>query len=168
MYYVLSISDAYLSGLTGNVWDVGEDMVKSLQNTKYSVDEKLEKSFINLFSRKPGVSSESKADMEDKLDQESDSEDKDDSDSSSHDEHIGKDGMTDSSDEDNDTAAEQQQFSVKDKLKEQAEFHDGRMRRKAIFGDEVDGDDPMVSAISLYPFYQAVPYGAVNLNPHHL
>nr|GEZ63542.1 hypothetical protein [Tanacetum cinerariifolium] len=32
--------------------DVGEVLVKSLQNTKYSVDEKLNSSFINIFSQK--------------------------------------------------------------------------------------------------------------------
>ncbi|KAJ4723986.1 Ribosome biogenesis protein BMS1-like, partial [Melia azedarach] len=42
--------------LKGKGEDVGETLVKSLQNTKYAVDEKLEKSFISLFSRKPNPS----------------------------------------------------------------------------------------------------------------
>ncbi|KAF3785526.1 Ribosome biogenesis protein [Nymphaea thermarum] len=35
--------------------DVGELMVKTLQNTKYSVNEKLEQSFINLFGTRPST-----------------------------------------------------------------------------------------------------------------
>ncbi|XP_072959498.1 uncharacterized protein [Typha angustifolia] len=42
-----------MAAIKGNDHDVGEVLVKSLQNTRYSIDEKLENSFINLFSRKP-------------------------------------------------------------------------------------------------------------------
>lgn len=38
--------------------DVGESLVKNLQTTRYSIDEKLNKSFINLFNVKPYISSE--------------------------------------------------------------------------------------------------------------
>ncbi|KAG2267559.1 hypothetical protein Bca52824_062114, partial [Brassica carinata] len=74
--------------------DVGEDLVKSLQNTKYSVDEKLEKTFINLFGKKTSASSERKFE-------------------------------------------EDAQSSRKGKT----ELRGGRLRRKAIFKDEVDVSD---------------------------
>ncbi|PKI53790.1 hypothetical protein CRG98_025796, partial [Punica granatum] len=45
--------------------DVGEVLVRSLQNTKYSVDEKLEKSFIDLFGRKPDVFSKANGEAKD-------------------------------------------------------------------------------------------------------
>lgn len=37
----------------GNAPDVGEVLVKTLQNTKYSINEKLEQSFIQLFRGNP-------------------------------------------------------------------------------------------------------------------
>ncbi|KAJ6420509.1 hypothetical protein OIU84_027949 [Salix udensis] len=49
----------------GKDQDVGESLVKSLQNTKYSIDEKLEKSFISLFSRNANISSEAQNDAKD-------------------------------------------------------------------------------------------------------
>lgn len=53
----------------GKELDIGEKLVESLQNTKYSIDEKLEKSFISLFSKKPNSVSETPNDAKD--DQES-------------------------------------------------------------------------------------------------
>ncbi|KAH7851169.1 hypothetical protein Vadar_008107 [Vaccinium darrowii] len=45
--------------------DVGEVLVKSLQNTKYSLDEKLENSFISLFAKKINLLSEAPSELED-------------------------------------------------------------------------------------------------------
>ncbi|KAK9175435.1 hypothetical protein WN944_027442 [Citrus x changshan-huyou] len=42
----------------GKAQDVGEMLVKLFQNPKYSIDEKLEKSFISVFSCKPNISSD--------------------------------------------------------------------------------------------------------------
>ena len=39
--------------LLGKYQDVGVMLVKSLQNTKYPIDKKLEKSIISLFSQRP-------------------------------------------------------------------------------------------------------------------
>ncbi|CAH8391677.1 unnamed protein product [Eruca vesicaria subsp. sativa] len=93
--------------------DVGEDLVKSLQNTKYSVDEKLGKTFINLFGKKTSVSSERK------LEEESQSGDEA---------------------EDDEMDVE----SSESKMKQKTEIYDGRLRRKAIFEDEVGESDAMV------------------------
>ncbi|KAL2328881.1 hypothetical protein Fmac_022308 [Flemingia macrophylla] len=123
--------------------DVGEVLVKSLQNTKYSINEKLENSFINLFGQKHNVSSEALADahgtnkdveQNDKtvdLDKESSDEDED-------------DAMTDSEASDSDDKVDDAPNSNAingDQLQEHIEFHDGRRRRRAVFGNDVDQSD---------------------------
>ncbi|XP_009118525.1 ribosome biogenesis protein BMS1 homolog [Brassica rapa] len=96
--------------------DVGEDLVKSLQNTKYSVDEKLGKTFINLFGKKT-ISTSS----ERKLEEES----------------------SESGDEAEDCVMDVE--SSDGKTKQKNEIHGGRLRRKAIFKDEVGDSDAMGS-----------------------
>ncbi|XP_031404805.1 ribosome biogenesis protein bms1 [Punica granatum] len=130
--------------------DVGEVLVRSLQNTKYSVDEKLEKSFIDLFGRKPDVFSKANGEAkdmqqavaqghemeplgylksgEDSLSGETDAENVDGSESSDQDEY------------DNANESMKQTF-IKDGFTEHVEFHGGRMRRKAIFGGDADYGD---------------------------
>ncbi|KAK3021688.1 hypothetical protein RJ639_045780, partial [Escallonia herrerae] len=145
--------------------DVGEDMVKSLQNTRYSIDEKLENSFITLFSKKGSRVSEDPHDAKDAQEslsqvssihpmeqsqsgdelrtdgpgEESDDEDMDGLESSDEDATRQKDltasNIDNSSGEENNNGTEQ--FS-KGNLKEHIEFHGGRTRRKAIFGNEID------------------------------
>lgn len=141
----------------GKDQDVGESLVKSLQNTKYSIDEKLEKSFISLFSRN-NISSEAQNDAKDnhrsvdhsynlepnELGEESDTEDLDGSESTDEDEAAQKDavvnGESDGSDEEHGTAAKQK-ADPQDRMKEQVEFHGGRLRRKAMFGNDIDDKD---------------------------
>ncbi|KAL9380352.1 hypothetical protein Peur_026009 [Populus x canadensis] len=141
----------------GKDQDVGESLVKSLQNTKYSIDEKLEKSFISLFSRN-NISSEAKNDAKDnhrsvdrsynlepnELGEESDAEDLDGSESTDEDEAAQKDavvnGESDGSDEEYGAAAKQK-ADPQDRMKEQVEFHGGRLRRKAMFGNGIDDKD---------------------------
>ncbi|KAA8527320.1 hypothetical protein F0562_034583 [Nyssa sinensis] len=155
------------SGVTckGKGRDVGEVLVKSLQNTKYSIDEKLEKSFITLFSKKPNILAEAPSDAHefvnqsngvepvlldqsqsgeefgtDGSDEGSDAEEVDGLESSVEDKASRK-GLTiksadNGSDEENNNASGQE-----NSLKEHIEFHGGRMRRKAIFGDDIDHDD---------------------------
>ncbi|KAJ4895376.1 P-loop containing nucleoside triphosphate hydrolases superfamily protein [Raphanus sativus] len=98
--------------------DVGEDLVKSLQKTKYSVDEKLGKTSINLFGKKTSTAS-----SERKLEEESSEE------------------YSHSAEDDNEMDAE----SSGCKMKQKTEIHDGRLRRKAIFKDEVGESDAMGS-----------------------
>ncbi|KAM7500049.1 hypothetical protein LguiA_024463 [Lonicera macranthoides] len=130
--------------------DVGEVLVKSLQDTKYSIDEKLEKSFINLFSKKPNLVSEAQSDVKDKTDgsgEERGVEDSDGLESSDEDEAIHKDSTVRNVDSDTDeenTKGEEQPFS-KDNVKEHIEFHEGRVRRRAVFGNDIDQDDVMDS-----------------------
>ncbi|BFG19607.1 hypothetical protein CerSpe_058810 [Prunus speciosa] len=140
----------------GKCQDVGVALVKSLQNTKYSVDEKLEESFINLFSRKPNLLSKAQSDGKDTDEsrehigriesfeeyqsgeatkgegsaEESDAEDFDGSESESSDKNEA--AQKDASDHD---------ATLKDHLKEHVEFHDGRSRRKVIFGNDLDRND---------------------------
>lgn len=141
----------------GKDQDVGESLVKSLQNTKYSIDEKLEKSFISLFSRN-NISSEAQNDAKDnhrsvdrsynlepnELDEESDAEDLDGSESTDEDEAAQKDAVvneeSDGSDEEYGAAAKQK-ADPQDRMKEQVEFHGGRLRRKAMFGNDIDDKD---------------------------
>ena len=104
--------------MAGKGRDVGEDLVKSLQNTKYSVDEKLGKTFINLFGKKTSTAS-----SERELEEESSEE------SQSGDEAEDDEMDVESSDS---------------KMKQKTEIHDGRLRRKAIFKDEVGDSDAMV------------------------
>ncbi|KAK7312391.1 hypothetical protein VNO77_36204 [Canavalia gladiata] len=147
------------SAMTGKGMDrdVGEVLVKSLQNTKYSINEKLENSFINLFGQKPKVSSESLADAQGKNkdveeDDKTEALDKyqfgagednsimnlDGSETSDQDED---DAMTDGegSDGEDDDATDSNMNG--EHLKERIEFHDGRRRRRAIFGNDVDQSD---------------------------
>lgn len=81
--------------IPGKDSDVGEVLVKSLQNTKYSINEKLEKSFISLFGKKPNMQSNGSNSVE------------------SH-----------------------------ESTEPQEQIYEGRMRRKAVFGnDDHDSDD---------------------------
>lgn len=141
----------------GKDQDVGESLVKSLQNTKYSIDEKLEKSFITLFSRN-NISSEAQNDAKDnhrsvdrsynlepnELGEESDAEDLDGSESTDEDEAAQKDAVvneeSDGSDEEYGAAAKHK-ADPQDRMKEQVEFHGGRLRRKAMFGNDIDDKD---------------------------
>ncbi|KAE8717907.1 Ribosome bioproteinsis protein BMS1-like protein [Hibiscus syriacus] len=147
----------------GNKWDVGEALVKSLQNIKNPIDEKLEKSTISLFSQnlnnlleaeghktdsdeaaklirdiEPFERYQSDGEEDDsEFDEESADSDLDDSKSSDQDEGVEEDAMQKSEgrnfDDGNADASERL-----GRVKEQVEFHSGRKRRKAIFGDGID------------------------------
>ncbi|XP_065847007.1 ribosome biogenesis protein bms1 [Euphorbia lathyris] len=155
---------------TGKDPDVGETLVKSLQKAKYSIDEKLENSFISIFARNLTRASETHNEAKDENEprheieplkqnevgeqkkadgfgEESDGESLDDSESSRQDEVAQRDavvnGEDEVSDEDHDDVSDHQ--TIKDHLKEQVEFHDGRFRRKAMFGDDIDDKDRLDS-----------------------
>lgn len=147
--------------------DVGEVLVKSLQNTKYSLDEKLENSFISLFAKKLNCLSEGRSEQEDaqkSMDRIKDIEPAE----------INQSGEpeTDDSDEKSDAELDGSETSDKDKtyqedpkmttmdnesddnvleenappgkgLKEHIDFHDGRVRRKAFFEEDF-GDDHLM------------------------
>ncbi|EOA39223.1 hypothetical protein CARUB_v10012207mg [Capsella rubella] len=108
--------------------DVGEDLVKSLQDTKYSIDEKLDKTFINFFGKKTSANSETKFKAEDayqSLPEGSDSEESQSNDDDEDDEvHVEGKGS---------------------EINQITEIDGGRLRRKAIFKDDIGGSDAMDS-----------------------
>ncbi|KAG4979591.1 hypothetical protein JHK84_033177 [Glycine max] len=142
--------------------DVGEDLVKSLQNIKYSINEKLENSFINIFGQKANVSSGALGDahgtnknveQNDKTEaldkyqpgtgEDNNKTDLDVSESSDRDEDDATDSEASGSDEDKDAPNSNARNGVH--LQEHIDFQDGRWRRRAIFGNDVDQNDLMDS-----------------------
>ncbi|KAF5728790.1 ribosome biogenesis protein bms1-like isoform X1 [Tripterygium wilfordii] len=138
----------------GNERDVGEVLVKSLQNTKYSLDEKLQNSFINYYSRKPGISSEAQNDVKnahqhvDQVDVDPSMQpqsgkkieaDLDDSESSDQDEAFPSGAMMTS--EGNDSDNENGSKSEQEIHLGHSEFHCGRLRRKVFLQNDVDHND---------------------------
>lgn len=160
----------------GKYHDVGEALVKTLQTTRYSIDEKLDKSFISLFNVKPFSSSHDANISEDRTTVNGEIirnlpgkggfdggnnyydhehiDPKDDTYFKGNDE-IEKMDMTKEiepvdSDEENDYHDEVDQQILFNYDQEDAEFHNGRMRRKAIsnleeseVSEEDDADDQL-------------------------
>ncbi|KAI5390369.1 ribosome biogenesis protein bms1 isoform X2 [Lathyrus oleraceus] len=120
----------------GNGRDVGEVLVRSLQNTKYSINEKLENSYINLFSQNPNVSPEALCDapVADMVGEDNNGVDSDGSESSDQDEADEANGSVDDDDATDST-------TNRGHLNEQIEFHNGRQRRKVFFGNDVGQSD---------------------------
>lgn len=148
--------------------DVGEAMVNTLQNTKYSIDEKLDQSFIQLFRGTTPVSLGAEDHEESESDEEEEAEDSDEEeDETSDEEQPGNTqenrppGVADYAD--NSVSGEEVGSLVKAgastpnsrKLtlkkmssktpnlpksgpSEVREFEGGRMRRRAVFEDEGD------------------------------
>ncbi|XP_059312227.1 uncharacterized protein LOC132063611 isoform X2 [Lycium ferocissimum] len=143
--------------------DVGEALVKSLQNTKYSIDEKLENSFISLFGKKhnPSSANPAKADQtyglepaerdqsglelnSDGSDEDSDAEDLNESEPLQLDRTHPRDSKKNTSDEsseEEDTIGSKKHPESSNSFREHVDFHDGRMRRKAIFDNDNDFDE---------------------------
>ncbi|CAN4111258.1 unnamed protein product [Withania somnifera] len=140
---------AAIGGRRGKGNDVGEALVKSLQNTKYSIDEKLENSFISLFGKKLNPSSSNHANADQTYDLEPAERDQ-----------SGLEPNNDGSDEDSDaedlneleplplerTQPKDSNGTSDDSLSsssfwEHVDFHDGRMRRKAMFDNDNDFDE---------------------------
>ncbi|GKV36233.1 hypothetical protein SLEP1_g44383 [Rubroshorea leprosula] len=129
--------------------DVGEFLVKSLQNTQYSIDEKLEKSKISLFGQNPNYSSEAQGGEKNSLegqeqihDRESLEQyltDEDDDDASQFGEENDDDYLDDS--RSLGQGKDAQNAMLKSEDTDRVEFHGGRLRRKAIFGNDVDHND---------------------------
>lgn len=154
----------------GKLEDVGVTMVKSLQNPKYSLDEKLEQSFIKFYIQKPKTKAQNdendldesrerirmiepleehqlgEAMKADGSGKESDVEDIDGSDSESSYQNDAahnvamKKSASGGSDRENGDVSDQF-VNLKDHLKEHVEFHDGRSRRKVLFENDLDPTD---------------------------
>lgn len=114
--------------------------MRSLQNTKYSINEKLENSYINLFSQNPNVSPEALCDapVADMVGEDNNGVDSDGSESSDQDEADEANGSVDDDDATDST-------TNRGHLNEQIEFHNGRQRRKVFFGNDVGQSDLVVS-----------------------
>ncbi|XP_024157177.1 ribosome biogenesis protein BMS1 homolog isoform X1 [Rosa chinensis] len=153
----------------GELEDVGVTMVKSLQNPKYSLDEKLEQSFINFYIQKPKLESQhDEKDLDESRKrirmiepleeyqfgetmkaggsgQESNVEDIDGSESKSYQNDAARNvalTKSDSSGSDRENGdVSDQDVNLKDHLKEHVEFHDGRSRRKVIFENDLNPTD---------------------------
>ncbi|KAJ3682923.1 hypothetical protein LUZ60_013150 [Juncus effusus] len=148
-------------GETNKDNDVGVTLVKTLQNTKYSVDERLEQSFLNIFSRKPPVlSGNEKKELEDKppalSGNNTDNEKKELEDQNQDDDESGAlteftnerkyetDDEESSDDDEEKKERESERDEKKYELKEVVESHGGRMRRKALssnFNDQVETEE---------------------------
>lgn len=128
--------------------------MKTLQNTRYSIDEKLEQSFINLFSRKPASASNGNGDLlagqhqsgnslghNVALDQEDDEAMRDKVVAESGSDYS--DGANDYAMDDDNEDYQQIDTSIHD-LKEEVEFHNGRLRRKVVSPKFEDNDDQVV------------------------
>lgn len=119
--------------------------MRSLQNTKFSIDEKLDKGDISIFGRKPLISSESQNDAKDdhkaarKMHEESDAGASEESEFSDIDEASSNE-ESDGSDEEY-ADASKQPANPKDQLKQQVELHGGRLRRKVVFEDGIEDGD---------------------------
>ncbi|KAB1219440.1 Ribosome biogenesis protein bms1 [Morella rubra] len=124
--------------------DVGEFLVKSLQNTQYSIDEKLEKSFISLFGRKPNTSSGAQDGAKGDLETVEEVGEIEPSERYQSEEEIESDESgeeNDGHDRDGMEASDQDQAVQRDHLREHVEYNSGRLRRKAFFGNDVDHGD---------------------------
>lgn len=145
---------AAVGGRRGKGNDVGEALVKSLQNTKYSIDEKLENSFISLFGKKhnPSPSNHAKADQTNDLvpaerDQSGFEPNSDGSDEDNDAEDLKRTHLKESNDSSDDSSEEEDNIGpekhpgLSSSFREHVDFHDGRMRRKAIFDNDNDFDE---------------------------
>ena len=142
---------------TGKGKDVGVAMVQKLQNTRYSLDEKLEKSFINLFGRGPAAQSiDSDANgnvISASQDDQGDAngfEQVDEGTNIANADTMDNDGHSECSSDsegDNDDDIQQRDHDVE--LREEVEFCNGRLRRKAVSSNFQDDIDDEVSYFSL-------------------
>lgn len=157
--------------LSGKPNDVGVTLVKTLQQTKYSIDEKLEQSFINLFSRTRPPASDNGHAKGNVLDGQHHGghseghvsileEDANHSgDEVSKDVESGKNNLigdsdSDSSDEGNyamdyDPEDDEQMNPFSHDLNEEVELHNGRLRRKVISSSFRNNDHLQVMGLSL-------------------
>ncbi|GJN02820.1 hypothetical protein PR202_ga20206 [Eleusine coracana subsp. coracana] len=119
--------------------DVGVALVKNLQNTRYSVDEKLEQSFINFFGRRPAAQS-MESNVEDNVISAS-QQDKKDANlrNTGTMESNGHSECSSDSEEDNDDDTQINDRDVD--LREEVEFHNGRLRRRAVSTNFEDVDE---------------------------
>ncbi|PNX96664.1 ribosome biogenesis protein BMS1, partial [Trifolium pratense] len=132
----------------GKERDVGEVLVKSLQDTKFSINEKLENSFINFFGQRLKVSPDALGDApgtNNDVEQDGNLETQPVAGMGGKDNNEMDSNGSESSDDDEvhdpDVDGDASKTTNGNHLNEQIEFHNGRQRRKAIFGNDVDQSD---------------------------
>ncbi|XP_078159429.1 P-loop containing nucleoside triphosphate hydrolases superfamily protein [Carex rostrata] len=131
-------------GNSGEDRDFGQAMVKNLQNTKFSVDERLEQSFINIFGRNPPSNNNIGEDDEQQIDLQDQNQGDDQDLSEKNSAGAEYDTDEDSSDDEEKSEKEPEQDRRSSELREEVEIGNGRIRRKAIsakFSDHVDEED---------------------------
>ncbi|KAK9904441.1 hypothetical protein M0R45_000666 [Rubus argutus] len=128
--------------------DLGVHLVKSLQSTKYSVDEKLEQGSINLFSRKPNLSLETQRDGKDTDESREQIHMIETLEEYQHGEATKADAAdinvltdTESSGSERENCDASYKDATHKHVKEYVEFQDGRSRRKVIFGNDFNDND---------------------------
>ncbi|XP_062007636.1 ribosome biogenesis protein bms1-like [Rosa rugosa] len=119
------------------------------QSTKYSVDEKLGQGSINLFNRKPNLSLETQRDGKDTsesreqicmIENSEDCQSGEATKADAADIYVLTDSEYSGSDREN-CDASYHDATHKDQLKKYVDFHNGRSRRKVIFGNGFDDND---------------------------
>ncbi|CAD6211084.1 unnamed protein product [Miscanthus lutarioriparius] len=128
--------------------DVGVALVKTLQNTRYSLDEKLEQSFINFFGGRPAAQSKD-SDAEGNVISAS-QDDQGDTNLQQVDDGNNSNAVTMESNEHSEGSSDSEEdnddIQLRDRdvdLREEVEICNGRLRRKAVsanFLDDVDDE----------------------------
>ncbi|XP_037420847.1 ribosome biogenesis protein BMS1 homolog isoform X3 [Triticum dicoccoides] len=130
--------------------DVGVALVKTLQNTKYSLDEKLDQSFINFFGRRPAAQSEDSDMTGNAISSRQNDQGEanilaqvggNNLSSAGTLESNGHSSSECSSDSEGDNDDDIQPSDHGVDLREEVEFCNGRMRRKAVSANFQDVDD---------------------------
>ncbi|XP_024392002.1 uncharacterized protein [Physcomitrium patens] len=141
--------------------DVGVTMVKTLQNTKYSIDEKLEKSFIQLFRGSGPMkleATDSKGKEESGVDEVEDEDDEDNEDEENEDDEEEEGDEDEDEDDDDDEGVEEDVLSRKRILPST----NGKITKESdgsdsdVEDDDEEEDDPIKST-SEKKFSKAVP-----------
>ncbi|KAJ4764305.1 P-loop containing nucleoside triphosphate hydrolases superfamily protein [Rhynchospora pubera] len=139
--------DNDMASTKGKDHDVGQVMVKNLQATKFSIDERLDQSFINIFGRTPpvlalnyndGENDERQIDIED--------QNQGDDQELSEKKRAVVECDTDEDSNDNEEVSEKEAGQARQscELREKVEIGDGRIRRRAIssnFTDDVEEEE---------------------------
>ncbi|XP_057840346.1 uncharacterized protein LOC131050177 isoform X2 [Cryptomeria japonica] len=142
----------------GNAPDVGEVLVKTLQNTKYSINEKLEQSFIQLFRGNPRKGANHTDEGEQCSSQEENSDKEIENGRSNELNHSPDKELSNGNDRHAIISADLPEEKVTDmsdsegephlkcNMREVSEFQNGRMRRKAIFLEDEKESNPKDSS----------------------
>lgn len=132
-------------------------LVKTLQNTRYSIDEKLQQSFINLFGGRPAAQAKDNdaegnvisASQDDQVDTNilQQADDVNNSNAVTMESNEYSEGSSDSEGDNDDIQLRDRDVD----LREEVEICNGRLRRKAISANFKDDVDDEVNCFPLFP-----------------